>query len=50
MAKIGHPTEKEFTDMVRHKMITNSSITDQDISNAKAIFGPDLPGIRGKTT
>ncbi len=50
MAKIGHPTEKEFTGMIHHKTITNCPITDQDISNANAIFGPNLPGIRGKTT
>ncbi len=50
MAKIGHPTEREFTKMVRHKMITNCPITAKDIANANKIFGPDLPGMRGKTT
>ncbi|KAL7466217.1 hypothetical protein ACHAXS_006508 [Conticribra weissflogii] len=50
LAKIGYPTEKEFTDMVRHKMIANCPINDTDIANAHKICGPDLSGIRGKST
>ncbi|KAL7469297.1 hypothetical protein ACHAXS_009567, partial [Conticribra weissflogii] len=50
LAKVGHPTEREFGELVRHNMITNCPINHQDITNANKIFGPDLPGLRGKTT
>ena len=30
-------------------MIENCPISTSDVSNARAIFGPDLPSVRGKT-
>ncbi|KAL7469296.1 LOW QUALITY PROTEIN: hypothetical protein ACHAXS_009566 [Conticribra weissflogii] len=50
LAKVGHPTEREFGELVHHNMIANCPINNQDITNANKIFGPDLPGLRGKTT
>ncbi|KAL7462325.1 hypothetical protein ACHAXS_002705 [Conticribra weissflogii] len=50
LAKIGHPTEREFAEMVRHNMIENCPVSHQDVVNANAIFGPNLPGLRGKMT
>ncbi|KAL7468966.1 hypothetical protein ACHAXS_009207 [Conticribra weissflogii] len=46
LAKVGYPTKRKFTKLVRHNMIKNCPITQQDIINANKIFGPDLPGIR----
>jgi hypothetical protein len=34
--------------MVSNNLIPECPITPTDISNARAIFGPDLPSVRGK--
>ncbi len=47
---IGNPTEQEFLGMVGNKMIKNCPILPSAITNAYKIFGPDLAGVRGKTT
>jgi hypothetical protein len=47
---IGNPTEEEFGGMVHEKLITNCSVTVQDVHNANQIFGPELANLRGKTT
>ena len=46
---IGNPSEKDYKGMVSGNLITNCPITTTNISNAHAIFGPDLASIRGKT-
>ena len=48
-AMIGNPSEKDFKGMVSGNMIRNCPVTTTDINNARAIFGPDLASIRGKT-
>jgi hypothetical protein len=48
-AMIGNPSEKDFKGMVSGNMIKNCPVTTTDITNALAIFGPDLASIRGKT-
>ncbi len=50
MSMVGGPTEREFTQMVRRNQLPNCNITPNDIKHANDIFGPDLAGIRGKTT
>ena len=35
--------------MVSNKSLRNSDIRVKDVTNAHAIFGPHLPGLRGKT-
>ena len=44
---IGSPSEKYYGGMVSSNMIKNCQIDSTDVSNARAIFGPDLAGIRG---
>jgi hypothetical protein len=46
---IGNPSEKDYKGMVSGNLITNSPITTSNVSNAHAMFGPDLASIRGKT-
>ena len=46
---IGSPSEKDYGGMVSSNMIKNCPIDSTDISNARAIFGPDLASVRGKT-
>lgn len=50
VAMIGHLTEQKFMGMVRNKMIKNCPVSPVAIANAYKIFGPDLAGVRGKTT
>ncbi len=50
VSMVGGPTEESFAHMVRHNMITDCPITTDAINRAHDIFGPDLAGIRGKTT
>jgi hypothetical protein len=45
----GNPSEKDYKGMVSGNLITNCPITTTNISNARAIFDPDLASIRGKT-
>ena len=48
-AMIATPSEKRFKEMISNRELANCPVTVQDITNAHAIFGPDLPGVRGKT-
>ena len=43
------PSEKDYRVMVSSNMIKNCPIDSTDVSNACAIFGPDLASVRGKT-
>jgi hypothetical protein len=45
---IGNPSKSNFRGMVREDMIRNFPITSDDVTNARAIFGPDLVSIRGE--
>ncbi len=44
-----YPSEADYKGMVSHNLIPNCSVTSSDITNARAIFSPDLPSVRGKT-
>ena len=46
---IGIPSEKDYGGMVSSNMIKKFPIDSTDVSNARAIFGPDLASVRGKT-
>ncbi len=46
---IGNPNKKDYKGMVSVKLITNCPVTKTNISNTRAMFGPDLASIRGKT-
>ena len=48
-AMMGNPSEKDCKTMVSNNLIPECPITSTDITNARAIFGPDLPSVRGKT-
>jgi hypothetical protein len=49
-AILGHPSSKELSQVVSNNFgINNCPINPIDISNADAIYGRDLGGIRGKT-
>ena len=46
---IGSPSEKDYGGKVSSNMIKNCPIDSTNVSNARAIFGPDLAIVRGKT-
>ncbi len=46
---IGNPSKEDFKSMVRGNMIKNCPVTPAAITNAQAIFCPDLPSLQGKT-
>ena len=47
-AMMGNPSKKDNKTMVSNKIIPECPITSTDITNARAIFGPDLPSVQGK--
>ena len=47
-AMLWHPTDHNFLGMVCGGMISNCSVTVNDVTNSHQIFGPDLAGIRGQ--
>ena len=47
-AMVGHPTVDKLKNMVGLKSITNCRVKVNDVTNARAIFGPYLPGLGGK--
>ncbi len=49
MGMIGNPSEEDFKGMVRGNMTKNCPVTPDAITNARVIFGPDLPILWGKT-
>ena len=49
LAMVGYPSYKDFNNMVRAGMIPNRPVTLEEIKNVHAIFGPDVPSLKGKT-
>jgi hypothetical protein len=48
-AMLGNPREKDYQGLVSGNLINNCPISLSDVTNARAIFGPDLVSVRGKT-
>ena len=48
-AKIGHPFQKDYEDMVYERLLENCPLLINDIRTAHISFGPELAGLRGKT-
>ena len=48
-ARMAHPTDESFKQMVSGKTLDNCSIVASDVTNAQTIFGPNRPGLKGKT-
>jgi hypothetical protein len=49
MGMIRNPSKRDFKNIVRGNLINNCPVTSDDVTNAHAIFGPDLANLRGKT-
>ncbi len=44
-AMMGNPSKKDYKTVVSNNLIPECPITSADITNARAIFGPDLPSV-----
>ena len=49
-AMVGHPTDDKFKQMASSKSSTNCRVKVNDVTNARAIFGPYLPVLGGEMT
>jgi hypothetical protein len=46
---MGNPSEKDYKGVLSTHLISNYPVTHTNITNARIIFGPDHPSVRGKT-
>ena len=49
-SKVAHPPDSKFKQMVSSPSFKNCPVTVNDVTNARAIFGPDLAGLAGRST
>ena len=49
-SKVVHPPDSKFKVMVSSRSFKNCPVTVNDVTNARAIFGPDQPGLAGRST
>ena len=47
---IGHPSDKVFKQIVSDGTLNNCLVVPNDVPNATAIFGPNLPRMQGAST
>ena len=47
---VGHLPDEKFKQLVSSKSLKNCRVKVNDIKNARAIFGPYLPGLGGRET
>ena len=43
------PSDYDLAHAIKHNIISNNAYTCCDVKNARAIFGPSIPGLKGKT-
>ena len=48
-ARMAHPNDETFKHMVSGKSLDNCSIVASDVTDARTMFGPNRPGLRGET-
>ncbi len=48
--RLGHPSTKDFLQIVARNQLLNCPITRDDILAAEDIFGPDIGSLKGKMT
>ena len=46
---MSHPTDEKFKQLLSGKSLENCSVVASDVTNVRAISGPNCPGLRGKT-
>ena len=48
-ARMDYPTNDKFKLLVSSKSLDKCSVIASDVTNARTLFGPNRPGLRGKT-
>ena len=48
--KVSHPPNSKFKQMVGSPRFKNCAVNAKDVSNSRAIYGPNLPGLAGRPT
>ena len=48
--KVAYPPDQKFEQMVSSESLKNHPLTVKDIANARVIYGPNLPGLAGRST
>ena len=48
-ARMAHPTDENFKQLVSIKSLDNCYDVAIDVTNARTLFGPNRPDLRGKT-
>ena len=48
--RLGFPSPEAVKEALRRGTINNVPVTTQDVTRAYAIYGPDIPSLKGKTT
>ena len=48
--KLAHVPDEKFKQLVSSKYLNNCRIKVNDVTNARTIFGTNLPGLGGRTT
>ena len=49
-SKVAHLPDSKFKLMVSSPSFKNFPVSVNDVTNARTIFGPDLPGLAGRST
>ena len=49
-SKVAHPPDSKFKQMVHSPSFKNCPVTPKDITTARVIYGPDLPGLAVRST
>ena len=47
-AKLGRPSTADFKTYIKNNLLINCDITVDDVSRAEAVYGPQVPMLRGK--
>ena len=48
-AKVGHPSNKGFSNLINSNLINNFPVTLEDAIRADKIYGPNIATFKGKT-
>ena len=48
--KLAHIPDEKFKQLVSSKFLKHCHVKVNDVTNARTIFGPNLPGLGGRTT
>ena len=48
--RVGNPPDAVFKQPIGTKDLNNNPVSHENVSHAKAIFGPNISGLKGRAT